>query len=306
MVNRILVIDDACELSDEISDLFKEDCEMEVSFSKSNKDDLRRNMRYDYYMIIIDYNSLENDFDKLIDYISSYLNNLPLIFLVADEKEVYYELRSHKICFIKRPINQKVLHKQLKNNVSLLESYRNVNDLSHFPSNSSIQEVLKEKIKNKSEFAIMYFDINYFKEYNDYYGIYQANLLIKFLAQIIYDTVVEYGSFNDFIGHSSGDNFTIILNSYENVAKMGEKIIQKFESSLPEFYTKKDYDNGYITVLNRNGDMQKIGFISLLIVVISNEFNDYKSADEVSKKKDLLMTKAVQMGRSVFLQDNQD
>jgi GGDEF domain-containing protein len=304
MVNRILIIKDTYE-SDEISDLFKEDSEIEVSFSKSNNDDLRKNMRYDYYMIFIDYDSLETDFDKLIDYISN-LNDLSLIFLVANEKEVYDELKSHKICFIKRPYNKKVLYKQLKNNISILESYRRVNDISHYPGNFTINEVLKEKIQTGSEFAIMYLDIDQFKAYYDYYGLYQANLVLKFLARVIYDTVMEYGSSNDFIGHVGGDDFALILNGYENVTKIGEKIVQVFESSLPDFYKKKDYDNGFISVLNRKGDMQKFGFISLSVVVITNEFNDYKSADEVYKQMAVIKSKAKQMDGSVLLQDNQE
>lgn len=306
MVNRILIIKDACERSDEISDLFKEDSEIEVNFSKSNKEDLRKNMRYDYYMIFIDYNSLETDFDKLIDYLSNSLTNLPLIFLVADEKDIYEKLKKHKIVFIKKPINKKVLYKQLKNNISILESYRSVNDLSHFPGNFTINEVLKEKIRSRSEFTIMYLDIDNFKAYNDYYGLERGNSVLKVLSKIIYDAVMEYGSFNDFIGHVGGDDFTIIMNGYENITKIGEKIVQAFESLIPDFYKKKDYDNGYITVLNRKGEMQKFGFITLSIAVVSNEFNDYKSTNEVYKQMAVIKSKAKQTDGSVLLQDNQE
>lgn len=306
MVNRILVIEDECGFSDEISDLVNEFSEMEITTSKSNHEDLKANMRYDYYMIFIDYNNLENDFGKLCDDIASYMNTLPLIFLVSDKKEDFDRLKSHKIGFIQRPIDKKFLFSQLNNAISILKLYRSVNDISHFPGNFTINEVLKEKISSGSEFAIMYLDIDSFKAYYDYYGLNQANEVLKFLAGVIYDTVKEYGSFNDFIGHVGGDDFAIIFNGYENVAKVGDKIIQTFESSMPDFYKKEDYDKGYISVLNRKGDMQKFGFISLSIAVISNEFKEYKSADEVYKQMAVIKSKAKQVDGSVLLQDKNE
>lgn len=305
MKERILIIDDVGDLFEDMSNLFNDDL-INVHHSKSDISDLKKNMRYDYYFIIINYDGLEHDVEIFSKYIMDYLNSLPLIFLASEDKKNYVSLTNHNMTFIKKPIDYEIFKRQFDNTMSILESYRNINDLSHFPGNFSINDVLKDKINNHSKFTVMYLDIDKFKAFTDYYGLYRANLIIKYLANLIVENVVKYGSPDDFIGHVGGDDFVIIFNDYESAKVVGDKIIEDFDLNVPSFYDEEDLENNYIPVLNRKGVLQRFGIVTLSITVVSNEFKDYNFTDEVYKQMMVIKREAKMVGGSILLQDIPD
>lgn len=149
----------------------------------------------------------------------------------------------------------------------------------------------------------MYLDIDKFKAFTDYYGLYRANLIIKYLANLIVENVVKFGSPDDFIGHVGGDDFVIIFNDYESAKVVGDKIIEDFDLNVPSFYDEEDLENNYISVLNRQGVLQRFGIVTLSVTVLSNEFKDYNSTDEVYKQMMVIKREAKMVGGSILLQD---
>ena len=170
-------------------------------------------------------------------------------------------------------------------------------------SDNAINDVLKDKIDNHSKFTVMYLDIDKFKAFTDYYGLYRANLIIKYLANLIVENVVKFGSPDDFIGHVGGDDFVIIFNDYESAKVVGDKIIEDFDLNVPSFYDEEDLENNYISVLNRQGVLQRFGIVTLSVTVLSNEFKDYNSTDEVYKQMMVIKREAKMVGGSILLQD---
>ena len=182
-----------------------------------------------------------------------------------------------------------------------MEFCKSIDDVSHLPGNIVINEVMENKLKNNEDFVIMYIDIDKFKSFTDYFGIFRSGQVIKYLSSLIIDLIDKYGLPEDFAGHVGGDDFVIICNSYDNYKLIGNKIVEEFDKNIQRFYDEIDVQRGYIEVLNRNGQLEKFPFITLSIISISNELKDYSTTEEIYKDMMIYKKEAKQTMGSILL-----
>lgn len=71
---------------------------------------------------------------------------------------------------IKKPVETKALYYMIVNIVNLIFTNRGISPLTKLPGNITIQSELKKRLLKKQEFAVLYFDLDNFKAYNDTYG----------------------------------------------------------------------------------------------------------------------------------------
>ena len=88
---------------------------------------------------------------------------------MSDEHELEILKEDIEYC-LKKPINYKALYYILKNIVKLIVTNRGISPLTKLPGNIPIQAELKKRLLKKQEFAVLYFDLDNFKPYNDTYG----------------------------------------------------------------------------------------------------------------------------------------
>ena len=262
-------------------------------------------MERDFYQIFIDLDDLKIDINELVHIIRMYLSSLPLTIVIAKDTSKLNHTLIPKVVFMSRSYmyeSPDLFHHQLKNTIEILRYNRNINDLTHLPGNFVVNDVLTQKIENNEDFAIMYLDIDKFKSFTDYYGLNRANQLLFYLSQLINSLVEEYGEMKDLISHIGGDDFAVIFHNYESAKIVGEKLIEKFDSAVPEYYDDEDLERGYISVLNRQGEYNDYPLVSLSVTTISNEFNEYKNTEEIYKKMSEIKHEAKEFSGSVLLQ----
>ena len=282
--------------------LIKENPEINLVYSRSNFDDLKKKLRRDYYIIFIDYDTLNMDVNELVNLIRNHLSALPLIIVMSYDESIFDETKIPHVSFLNKSVKKVVCYKHLLNMITLLKSNRSLKNISHLPGNYVINRVLQKKIDNDDDFTVMYIDIDKFKSYTDYYGINRASAIIKYLTDIVNDAVDKYGSVNDFIGHPGGDDFVIIFDNYESPALVGEELIRQFDANVRDFYDSKDVENNYITVLNRQGELEKFPIVSLSIITISNESKSYSNTNEIYEELGVAKKEAKQFSGSILLQ----
>lgn len=99
----------------------------------------------------------------------------------------------------------------------LLWQQTNFDPLTGMPNRHMFTEDLEQKIKNaeanKRSLALLFLDIDHFKDVNDTLGHDMGNVLIKEAAIRIKDCIRE----SDVAAHLGGDDFTVILDSLANV-----------------------------------------------------------------------------------------
>ncbi len=190
---RILLIDDTDKMVSLLSNAFANDQRIELVCSTSARNDLRNKLSYDYYIIYIHHDGLMADLRNLVGYLYSFLNYMkPVILAFTSDRETIKSIVVPGVGFIPLPINIDVIHQQALNAIDILSANRSINDVSHLSGNYAIDATLRDKIEKGDRFVLVYIDIDKFKPYTDYYGLFMAGQLIGFLTELLSNAVAQY------------------------------------------------------------------------------------------------------------------
>ena len=100
----------------------------------------------------------------------------------------------------------------------LLWQQTNFDPLTGMPNRHMFMEYLEQETKNSQQaqlpLALMYLDLDHFKDVNDTLGHDMGDLMLKEMAERLKDCVRE----SDIVAHLNGDDFTVILSSLESVS----------------------------------------------------------------------------------------
>jgi len=162
---------------------------------------------------------------------------------------------------------------------------RNRRDISFNPSTwlpgpGIIESEIQRLISLGVNFSVCYADIDDFKPYNDYYGYYYGDSVIKLTARIIRDGVFDHCR-EGFVGHIGGDDYLFILPP-EQVKPVCETIINVFDTLVPYRYADADRLRGTIETRNRRGEIETFSLLSLSIAVINIQPGEFKHLGELS------------------------
>jgi diguanylate cyclase (GGDEF)-like protein len=141
--------------------------------------------------------------------------------------------------------------------------------LTRLPGGVAIENNLKKRIEKDESFAFCMMDLDNFKPFNDRYGYTRGNDVIKNTGRIIEKCAREMGTGSDFIGHVGGDDFALIT-SPEKFKEICEKVIEEFDSQIPNFYNSSDRENGYIVSKTRQGRKLKFPIMTISIAAVDN------------------------------------
>lgn len=153
------------------------------------------------------------------------------------------------------------------------------NPLTMLPGNVPIYEWIDDLLQSKSDFYVAYFDLNYFKPYNDKYGYGRGDELIKWLAELI---SVNSSEKYDRVGHIGGDDFIVIFQSQDWYAKC-ESILSDFEQNISCFYSPEDFDSGCINYLDRTHAQKLSPLLTLAIGVVCPNYEECQSYHDVAQ-----------------------
>lgn len=150
----------------------------------------------------------------------------------------------------------------------LEEMYLDASPLTRLPGGVAIENLLKKRLETNTPFAFCMMDVDNFKGYNDQYGYSRGNEVIQMTAEIIEQSVREFGSEDDFIGHIGGDDFALIT-SLEHYADICRSVISRFDEMILGFYDDIDRKRGYVSGRNRQGVEVRHPIATLSIAVVT-------------------------------------
>ena len=154
-----------------------------------------------------------------------------------------------------------------------------VNPSTRLPGTSIIEKEVNRLILKGEEFALCYADLDDFKAYNDYYGYFYGDKLIRLSSQIIREIVYENCP-EGFVGHIGGDDFIYIVPS-DKVDKVCSLIVRTFDEKIIATYKAKDIKRGYIVTKNRRGQLERFPILTLSISVVINKNRMFKHIGEI-------------------------
>jgi len=190
--------------------------------------------------------------------------NIPIIFMTAldDEASEQKGLMLGAIDYIKKPFSLSVTQARIKNHLELkayrdvLEQMTQMDALSSIPNRRYFEVVYTQEIfrarRNGTSLGCLMIDIDYFKQYNDYYGHPKGDEVIRTVATAISHSLPRSG---DFCARYGGEEFVVILPStnIEGASTVAEAILKNVRKlHIPHLYSEI---SGEISV--------SIGFTSL-------------------------------------------
>jgi len=194
---------------------------------------------------------------------------LPTVFLSAhSEREARLaELAAGADDYITKPYDADELLARVGAAVRRSSGLRSVNPLSGLPGNTTITEEIESRLARRERFALLYVDIDRFKEFNDHYGFARGDLMISSVAQLLAE--ISWGREGErFLGHIGGDDF-VVLAASEEAETLAACITQRFDETAPSLYDEKDRQRGSIEARDRRGVLRRSPLASLSIGIVN-------------------------------------
>ena len=282
MLQEVYIIDDKAELINKVQEIFKN--EREYHFVSVKATDMEIALENIPTLIIVEDDNNEMSAVEICQKIrNNEDNNITPVIVISSNYDHDYRVKILNMSvqhFILKPIDEKYFYYTVKNIIDFVSINRRISPLTGLPGNVQIQTEMKKRLLKRDAFAVMYFDLDNFKAYNDVYGFSNGDEVIKLLARIIVKNIhnIEYG--NNFIGHIGGDDFVAIIDKYD-YDKICKEIIDEFDKKILEYYTDEDIERGYVEVANRKGIIEQFPIVSLSIAVVEVENGNFVSPLEI-------------------------
>ena len=179
-----------------------------------------------------------------------------------------------------------------------IEAARHANPLTFLPGNIPISEHIERLLNSGADFVACYADLNNFKPFNDQYGYWRGDEMIRLVARI---AATHCNPQRDFLGHVGGDDFILLFQS-SNWQTQCEQIIQEFAEQAMALFDEPARQAGGIHADDRYGVPRFFPLTTLSIGAIQIQSNDYSTAEEVASAAARAKHDAKTAGEGLFIQ----
>jgi len=217
-------------------------------------------------------------------------SHVPVIFLTQKDE------RSDKIAglelgaddYITKPFDIEELKLRVQGAMRRAQSTSLTDPVTGLPSSKLIEEQLK-KLLMREDWAILYVVINHMDAFIEVEDIVARDDILRFVAMNLNETVEAHGTSNDFIGHTSGNDFLIIT-----VPAVFEAIktafTKRFDEGVPTFYDFITRQRGRVIYTDQDGNQREAPLMSLSIgtlVAADGPFSDIRMLAAEARRRAL-------------------
>jgi GGDEF domain-containing protein len=161
---------------------------------------------------------------------------------------------------------------------SRIEAARHANPLTFLPGNIPLTEHIERLLASGGEFVACYGDLNQFKPFNDHYGYWRGDEMIRLMARL---SVACADPQRDFIGHVGGDDFILLFQSNDWEDRC-EKLVADFNLNARSMYDDAGRAAGGVYAEDRQGVMRFFSFTTLSIGAVRVRKGQFRNADDVA------------------------
>ncbi len=159
-----------------------------------------------------------------------------------------------------------------------IEAARHANPLTFLPGNIPISQHIERLLNSGVEFVACYADLNNFKPFNDQYGYWRGDEMIRLVARL---ALAHCDPQRDFVGHVGGDDFIILYQS-ANWESQCQKIVNEFADLAVELFDEAARKAGGIQAEDRFGVSRFFPFTTLSIGAVKIHRDEFTCAEQVA------------------------
>jgi len=177
-----------------------------------------------------------------------------------------------------------------------IEAARHANPLTFLPGNIPISQHMERLIKKKVRFVACYADLNHFKPFNDYYGYWRGDEMIRLLAR---HAMEQCDPQRDFLGHVGGDDFMLLFQS-PDWRERSERLVQGFNAHARELFDAQAREAGGIEAEDRHGMPRFFPCTTVSIGAVVIDSGRFARAEDVANLAALAKHDAKKAGAGLF------
>jgi diguanylate cyclase (GGDEF)-like protein len=159
-----------------------------------------------------------------------------------------------------------------------IEAARHANPLTFLPGNIPISQHIERLLKKRVLFVACYADMNNFKPFNDYYGYWRGDEMIRLLARIAME---QCDSQRDFLGHVGGDDFVLLFQSPDWKVRC-ERLVSEFADRAMAMFDAQAQERGGIEAEDRHGVTRFFPCTTVSVGAVTLDGSNYSRAEEVA------------------------
>jgi DNA-binding response OmpR family regulator len=276
----ILVVEDDSDISNMLKIYFSGQG-YEVAVAARGGDAIPATRKQVPNLIVLDINLPDMDgFDVCRELrTTTRTSHIPIVFLTQRDE------RSDKIDglglgaddYITKPFDIEELKLRIANAIEQSKRIQRINPISGFAIGQLVDDHLRELMRKSEDWTYVDLKISNFEHFKEVYGWQASDEVIRATAQMIRDTLEEYGTSNDFEGHPSGDNFVLISHAKDTNALL-DALTERFKKEIQQHYSFIDRERGYMLL----GDKQK-ELMSLSVGVVSTRTHQFSDIREITE-----------------------
>ncbi|BDU21390.1 GGDEF domain-containing protein [Dyella sp. GSA-30] len=151
-----------------------------------------------------------------------------------------------------------------------VEAARYANPLTFLPGNIPVTEHLERLLQARRPFVTTYFDLDFFKPFNDHYGYFRGDEMIRLLASALTGDLRQD---SDFVGHIGGDDFIVLFQSNDWEERC-RQMRERFNTMAATLFDDVDRLRGGIEAEDRHGNLRffPLTTVSVGAVAIVDDF----------------------------------
>lgn len=180
-----------------------------------------------------------------------------------------------------------------------IEAARHANPLTFLPGNVPITQHIERLLENGEVFAACYADLNHFKVFNDHYGYWRGDEMIRTQARCLSEACDPR---RDFIGHVGGDDVVLLMQSTDWFKRL-ERAVEQFNQAARELYDEEARQAGGIYAEHRHGVVRFHPLTTISVGVVVVRPGQMYSAQEVANTAAVAKHEAKQRQLGVYVLD---
>jgi diguanylate cyclase (GGDEF)-like protein len=183
-----------------------------------------------------------------------------------------------------------------------IEAARHANPLTFLPGNIPISQHIERLLNSGTEFVACYADLNNFKPFNDQYGYWRGDEMIRLVARV---TLAHCDPQRDFIGHVGGDDFILLYQSADWQDQC-QKIIAEFAKLAIGLFDESARQAGGIQTDDRYGVPRFFPLTTLSIGAVKIQRDEFATAEQVASVAARAKHDAKMAGEGLFIRKTSD
>lgn len=165
-----------------------------------------------------------------------------------------------------------------------------------------LRQAITERIVGKLPFAAGLLDLSHFNGYNRRYGFTKGDNVLQKIGNLLKGILQEQSPDFSMLAHLGADRFTFLVPP-TRVEAICAEFMNRFDATVPSFYTPEEFKAGFINVKNRAGEVRQVPVMQAVIAVSTNTKRPIHHVVQVEFILDEIRTFLKQARKSAYLLD---